>query len=441
MRILVPIAVLAIVVALVVPVTSAGKGLAVAPATNTISPAVDTTKAINQYFKNALGSSTMLITKKATRRALMNQLKYNRKLIAWNFIGEGDSTKLIMYDGALTSSDFNGMNRWRGLKDCVCFVGSDNSYSDALRNSIVNGSASERHGVRTYVGCTVANSISTHAEISTDFWQHTLFECYNMSDALEAAVNSHNATGYSIWGDTGRFFPPPNIHIIVSPKSCVVKQWQPMTIIAKSDRYLFPGTEVKLEVYKAENASTYDRWPVLERSWTISKKTKLLFKYTWYQSLLPRKYKIKVSVPKCGGTSYRYFVIVPQTGKLELDSIPARELYSNRTTTASLWFKPTRVVTYEKYGEYQWLNITLGSYYVTIPLTDDRGKKVRYIYQGRGVLSSYNKEFTWNLRGSSSTNFIYASAREYNPGPTILSATILDAQSAKIWQLRYSSNK
>ncbi len=397
MRTLVLISVLAIVVALLVPATSAGngKGLAVTPITDKKSPAVIATRTVNQYFKNALGSSTMLTGKKATRGALMNQLQYNRKLIAWNFIGDGTYKTLLMYDGNITINDFYYMKKWEGLKDCVCFIGSNGSYEHPIRNYTIGGRGyGNDHKVRTYVGCVQpAVPIVKHAMVSQDFWRHTLFECYNMSDAINESANDTGVPGYyAIWGDTGRFFPPLNIQISVNPSSCAVRSGKPMTITAKSDRYVSRGTEVKLEVYRADDKDENDL--LYTKEWTIPKKTKLLFRYTWYQSLLPDVYKIKVSVPKCGGTSYRYFAIVPGNGKFTFSGIDIQETVTNCTGSASGWIRPKKCYTIEDCNSGKQIGVCTATHYVKIVYTNTKGKTARITYKGIGFIELTENNFS-----------------------------------------------
>ncbi len=434
------------------------KGLADTPAGD-IQSAVSATREINQYFKDALGSSTLLIGKKAKRRAVMNQLKYNRKLIAWNNIGHGSSSGLVMYDGTITSSDFCDMNAWRGLKDCVCFVNSCDACLDPLKSCILGGNGTTPdHEVRTYISGLTSLPIGPSDDTSREFWQHTLLECYWMYAALEEAANNHNLSGYyCLEGDTGTFFSPLDIKTIVSPGSCVVRQGRTMRITAKSDRYVFPGATVVLNIYNDSSGKLE-----YTKTWHITKKTKLLFKnHKWRASVDPGTYRIDIYVYSKGGwycgEDHKWFAVAPKNGKIDIGYVCEDSIHDT-IGTATGWVKPTKYRTfkvesggtlgketpvkppanhsmypkaltqvYQKtvppeektWGEgvvyIEWNGMLTGIYNIMIEYKDNNGRTRRDRYSGKCALNYTSRhepyepsplDYTWFMWGGSGSHWL-----------------------------------
>lgn len=410
------------------------KGLADTPCGD-IPSAVTATNKIHKYFTDALGSSTKLIGEQAKRSTIMEQLKYNKELIAWSNIGHGSPTGLVMYDGTITSNNFCNMPKWNGLKDCVCFVNSCSSCLDPLLSCILGGTPpTPDHKVRTYISGLVGLPIGSSDDTDREFWRHTLLECYRMDDALDEADTNHGLSGYyCLVGDDGKFFPPLVITTTVDPASCVVLPDTKMTISAKAKRYVFPDEEVCLLIYNAETHAL-----VFEKCWTITEKTKELFTYKWKASVEPGTYYIVVIKEDCEGFDVKWFVVDPKGRKKFI--VPAYEWNRGIVRQATGWVKPTECRTFKTkstggplfgdssgapfssfagknaysddktYGEYgyRWTYATTGTYSTTIQRygTDEYNGTDEYSgtgeYSGTCVLDYYARDDWWYWGGSES---------------------------------------
>ena len=434
---------------------AASKGLADTPC-NTIPTAVAATKKIHNYFKAALGSSTRLIGSQAKRSTIYNQLRNNGKLIAWSNIGHGSPTGLVMYDGTITSSNFCNMPKWKGLKDCVCFVNSCSSCLDPLKSCILGGSGgTPDHEVRTYISGLVGLPIGPSDDTDREFWQHTLLECWDMEDALEEAEDNHGLGGYyCLIGDSGKFFPPLVITTTVEPASCVVRPNQKMTITAKAERNVFPGEEVCLYIYNMDTGAL-----VLEKCWTITKKTKKLFTYNWKAAVDPGEYVIEVIKEDCDGVDVKFFAVDPKAKKLF--TVNAFEGIRGIEGQATGWVKPTKYRTIKTSGlgafgpetlldssgpfsthaskkaysvksdkTYNggtyWANVLTGTYRTTITY----GKNKKDIYSGKCWIWDYDDQENWYYEGGSNSHL----AVLQREGSSV-NGFIEDWTKAKIWNI------
>ncbi len=329
-----------------------------------------------------------------------------------------------MHDGAITSDDFCNMSTWAGLNNCVCFVNSCKAGLDPLKSCIIGGNGTTPyHGVQTYISGVVPLPIGRSDDTSREFWQHTLMECYPIERALTEASKRHGLKGcYCLEGYKGRFCPRLEIKTIVSPASCVVRHGQSMTITAKSNSYVCPDTRVELYIY---NGSSDDL--VANESWNLAKRTKLLFKYITKQvEFTPGVYRIRVAVPECRGEDQKWFVVVPDDGKLDLHA-DAYERMGNTNGSATGWVKPTRCRTFKvelssnkKGGDsithmiyqktvpqkgYRWTGMLTGIYNIVIEYEANNGRTVRNRYKGKCALN-YTNQNDWHLLGGSGSHWL-----------------------------------
>lgn len=430
---------------------AANKGLADTPCGD-IPSAVAATKSIHKYFRDALGSSKRLIGKQAKRSPIMNQLKNNKNLIAWSNIGHGSPYGLLMFDGWITSDDFCSMPKWKGLKDCVCFINSCSACLDPLKSCILGGTPpTPDHEVRTYIAGLVPLPIGPSDDTDREFWQHTLLECWGMGAALDEAEDNHGLGGcYCLIGDDGKFFPPLVITTKVKPAPCVAPVDSKLTISAKSNRFVFPDEEVCLDIYDADDDTL-----VFHKCWTITKKTKTLFIYKWTASVDPGTYRIEVTKEDCDGLDYKWIAIVPKNRKLVF-SEPAFEWIRWVWGQANGHVKPTKFHTIKTswgaLGEFSevptsshvsktysvsddntyngvtlWTGVITGTYSTSIK------NKVVNKYNGKCWIGGYDNQDDWYMDGGSKSHSI--SLYSQTPGVT---GEVLDWTKIKDWTIGYN---
>lgn len=184
-----------------VPVELTAKGLA-----NTAYPEVVTAEeATNQVytlFVLALRSAKKLVgPSESSKTNVLNYLREDNNLIAWNNIGHGNSQTLFQNGTNINAGDISGGTAsFDGLANCVCLVNSCKTFNDPLKAAILG------RGPRTYIAGVINLPMVTSEGSNPKFWYKTLFERKAMSVAYNETNNESGLNGYwGFWGDSGIF--------------------------------------------------------------------------------------------------------------------------------------------------------------------------------------------------------------------------------------------
>ncbi len=177
------------------------KGLA-----NTAYPEVVTaeeaTHQVHILMQFALGSASKLIgPTQSSKNKVLNYLKNDGNLVAWNNIGHGSPSTLYQNGTNITSGDISpSATLFHGLNGCVCLINSCQTFHDPLKAAILT------HNPRVYIAGVLNLPMVTSEGSNPNFWFKTLFQHKPMSVAYNETNNESGLTGYwGYWGYTGPF--------------------------------------------------------------------------------------------------------------------------------------------------------------------------------------------------------------------------------------------
>jgi len=173
---------------------------------NTAYPEVvtakDATDQVHIIMNAALGSAGKLIgPTQSSKNALLNWLRNDGNLVAWNNIGHGNSSTLFMNGSQIGSGDLTpSPNVLKGLNGCVCLVNSCQTFKDPLKAAIISNNP------RVYIAGVVNLPMVTSEGSNPNFWFKTLILHKPMSVAYTETNTASGLTGYwGYWGDPGKF--------------------------------------------------------------------------------------------------------------------------------------------------------------------------------------------------------------------------------------------
>jgi hypothetical protein len=185
----------------VIPTGPTAKGLA-----NTAYPEVVTadeaTDQVHALFLLALGSAQKLVgPSESSKDNVLNYLRNDGDLIAWNNIGHGNTSTLFQNGSNIYDTDISGgTSSFRGLSNCVCLVNACQTFRDPLKAAIIG------RGPRTYIAGVVNLPMVTSEGSNPNFWYKALFLAKPMSVAYTETNNEAGLNGYwGFWGDSGIF--------------------------------------------------------------------------------------------------------------------------------------------------------------------------------------------------------------------------------------------
>ncbi|NIM12904.1 MAG: hypothetical protein GTO45_12325 [Candidatus Aminicenantes bacterium] len=172
---------------------------------NTAYPEVVTaeeaTHQVHAIMQCSLGSASKLIgPTQSSSNAVLNYLRSDSNLVAWNNIGHGDSATLYQNGTQINSTDFTTGVDFRGLSGCVCLINSCQTFHDPLKANILS------HSPRVYIAGVLNLPMVTSEGSNPNFWFKTLFQHKPMTVAYSETNTESGLTGYwGYWGDTGTF--------------------------------------------------------------------------------------------------------------------------------------------------------------------------------------------------------------------------------------------
>jgi hypothetical protein len=177
------------------------KGLA-----NTAYPEVvtaeDATHQVHILMQFALGSASKLIgPTQSSKTAVLNYLRNDNNLAAWNNIGHGSPSTLYQNGTNIMASDISpSTSLFKGLNGCVCLINSCQTFHDPLKAAILT------HKPRVYIAGVLNLPMVTSEGSNPNFWFKTLFQHKPMSVAYNETNTESGLTGYwGYWGYTGPF--------------------------------------------------------------------------------------------------------------------------------------------------------------------------------------------------------------------------------------------
>jgi hypothetical protein len=176
------------------------KGLA-----NTAYPEVVTAEeATNQVqiiMQTALGTARKLVgAAESSRDNVLNYLKTDTNLVAWNNIGHGNTATIFQNGTNIGAADFAPAGDFRGLSGCVCLVNSCQTFNDPLKAAILACAP------RVYIAGVINLPMVTSEGSNPNFWWKTLIEHKAMSVAYSETNTASGLNGYwGFWGDNGIF--------------------------------------------------------------------------------------------------------------------------------------------------------------------------------------------------------------------------------------------
>jgi hypothetical protein len=184
-----------------VPAGPTAKGLA-----NTAYPEVETAKEatgqVYTLFLVALGSASRLVgPAESSKNNVLNYLRNDNNLIAWNNIGHGNKGTLFQNGTNIYAGDISGgAASFNGLNNCVCLINSCQTFNDPLKAAILG------RGPRTYIAGVINLPMVTSEGSNPNFWFKVLFQNKAMSVAYNETNNEAGLNGYwGFWGDSGIF--------------------------------------------------------------------------------------------------------------------------------------------------------------------------------------------------------------------------------------------
>lgn len=177
------------------------KGLA-----NTAYPEVVTaeeaTRQVHVLMQFALGSASKLIgPTQSSKNNVLNYLRNDGNLVAWNNIGHGSPSTLYQNGTNITAGDISpSTSLFKGLNGCVCLINSCQTFHDPLKAAILT------HKPRVYIAGVLNLPMVTSEGSNPKFWFKTLFQHKPMSVAYNETNTESGLTGYwGYWGYTGTF--------------------------------------------------------------------------------------------------------------------------------------------------------------------------------------------------------------------------------------------
>jgi hypothetical protein len=116
-------------------------------------------------------------------------------------VGHGNTGLIVLHDGTLPASWFNGLSG-SPLRPGVTYFNSCKVFNDPLKAAVMKA------GARTYIGGIVNLLIGPSEEVCKCFWARALEATANMGDSLKKCEKDHypNEGAHGITGALGRFF-------------------------------------------------------------------------------------------------------------------------------------------------------------------------------------------------------------------------------------------
>lgn len=190
-------------------ITYQPKGLVNTPCTEFPS-AVNATNEIHTIMSQKFGGSVAkLIGNASTKNAIMDFLKNDDSLLAWNNIGHGVTSYtngapcygLVQRDQTIWHNELAVLNPYNGIYGCVILTNSCNSYKDPLNSAIWS------RGPRTYIGGNINLHVNKSEFVAKNFWNYTLLQRKTMRWSLEQAQRDkgYPVGTYGLRGDEGLF--------------------------------------------------------------------------------------------------------------------------------------------------------------------------------------------------------------------------------------------
>lgn len=188
------------------PVGRVPTGPTVKALANTAYPDVVTadeaTDQVYTLFLLALGSARKLVgPAESSRDNVLNYLKNDPHLVAWNNIGHGNPSTLFQNGTDILHTDISGGGAaFQGLDNCVCLVNACQTFNDPLKAAIIG------RGPRTYIAGVINLPMVTSEGSNPNFWFKVLLQRKAMAVAYNETNNESGLNGYwGFWGDSGAF--------------------------------------------------------------------------------------------------------------------------------------------------------------------------------------------------------------------------------------------
>jgi len=197
--------------------------------------AVQHTNNIHNIFLQAFGQAEKKIGPESTKAAVLDILKNNTHLLAWNYIGHGNPYLITQWDTPLCSSDFSSPTVFSGIFDAVIMLTSCNTCNYPRRL----GDAIMHHLPRTYIAGNKLLPVGPADGVAEDFWKYTLqINPLTMASAIIAAENRHGLAGYyCLFGYSGTFIDKPQKEL--PAEDCI--PFDPAQVRLTSDTSHFPN--------------------------------------------------------------------------------------------------------------------------------------------------------------------------------------------------------
>lgn len=177
------------------------KGLATTPC-NTIPTAVSATQQIYKLFSMRFTAlfAAMRLGNTCTVANVVNFLKYDFKLLAWNHIGHGWPGGIVLWDGSLDAATIKALTPYKGISCAVALINSCNTFKDPLKAAFLFNSP------RTYIAGAISLPIGPSEQVDMCFWKMVLFGGARMDVALKTCSTAqHLAGAFGLAGDGGVF--------------------------------------------------------------------------------------------------------------------------------------------------------------------------------------------------------------------------------------------
>jgi hypothetical protein len=155
-------------------------------------------EAINEIAVSAGLKSKILLGADASVANYKNYLKSGLK--GFVNIGHGNTSLIVLHDGALYASWFDGL-AGRPLAPAVVYFNSCKVFNNPLQPAVMKA------GARTYIGGIVNLSIGPSEAVCKCFWKKVLLQGAAMGQALKDCEKTeyHTQGAHGISGDLGRF--------------------------------------------------------------------------------------------------------------------------------------------------------------------------------------------------------------------------------------------
>lgn len=177
------------------------KGLADTPVPD-ISTAKEATDYIYNLFSQAFhGSAVELLGSQSTIANISDYLKYDSELLAWNHIGHGNESLIVLWDGNLTATDVQNLSPSQGIECAVILLNSCLTCNGSLRDAFLNKKP------RTYIAGTILLPIGPSEAVDKCFWKDILQKSVRMDTALANCSKAQGLSGaFCLHGDPGLFW-------------------------------------------------------------------------------------------------------------------------------------------------------------------------------------------------------------------------------------------